>query len=27
VRPKDTGQWSATQGTPVVNRAPEPVDG
>ncbi|GAB3807526.1 hypothetical protein GCM10028798_32220 [Humibacter antri] len=26
VRPKDTGQWSATQGTPVVNRAPEPVD-
>ena len=27
VRPKDNGQWSATQGTPVVNRAPEPVDG
>jgi EmrB/QacA subfamily drug resistance transporter len=27
VRPKDNGKWSATQGTPVVNRAPEPVDG
>ncbi|QDZ15238.1 MFS transporter [Humibacter ginsenosidimutans] len=26
VRPKDNGQWSATQGTPVVNKAPEPVE-
>ncbi|NNC12241.1 DHA2 family efflux MFS transporter permease subunit [Planctomonas sp. JC2975] len=26
VRPRDTGQWSATQGTPVVNQAPEPVE-
>ncbi|MHA7985144.1 MFS transporter [Rathayibacter sp. CAU 1779] len=26
VRPRDTGQWSATQGTPVVNQAPQPVE-